>query len=373
MAEPTKTLQQLRRELCQSLEMPFFRRFNTSRTMDAGSSASLIKDSALVQSAKYWKGSWLYVVDGDAAGDVRLIVDFDDTSDGLVPEWDLSVAPASGDAYEIHSIWSAYDLHKAINDAIAQGWPAFFEIDYDETLVLKEDVREYSLTGITNLYRIMKVWLENPNETQTGTAQSATSNTIVVQSGADLSDVDDDWKISIYDGTGAGELQDVSSVNDSTDTVTIVSTWGTNPDSTSKYRLWNPEEQLYNWAELNAVEFDRKQWPSNLTMRERYASRFGCRLRIQYMHDEAVTLTAEADTTIVPPQFIMDRAKALLYTNHGAKIKDRDMLAVGRELMADSEQFKQDHAFNSPDATLWQKDDPRGTLGGELTDPLDWF
>lgn len=74
-----------------------------------------------------------------------------------------------------------------------------------------------------------------------GIADSATSTTLV---DSDLADVDsrpdDSWNfgsIRITDGTGVGQIREVSDFVNSTGTVTVPVAWVTTPDETSEYQL----------------------------------------------------------------------------------------------------------------------------------------
>ncbi len=72
------------------------------------------------------------------------------------------------------------------------------------------------------------------------TADSATSTTLV---DAALTDADDFWNSSILRtirGTGVGQRRTVSDFDSASDTLTVSSAWGTNPDSTTLYLLDRP-------------------------------------------------------------------------------------------------------------------------------------
>lgn len=71
----------------------------------------------------------------------------------------------------------------------------------------------------------------------TGTAQSATGTTIVLASASAFSDDElNGGIIEITGGTGVGQFRQIDDYVGSTDTATVT-TWTTNPDSTSTYRI----------------------------------------------------------------------------------------------------------------------------------------
>lgn len=74
-----------------------------------------------------------------------------------------------------------------------------------------------------------------------GTSQTGTSSTIQLQNGHGHSTVDDfynNFYIEIYSGTGSGQTRMISDYTGATITCTV-STWDTNPDSTSVYNIYS--------------------------------------------------------------------------------------------------------------------------------------
>lgn len=370
MAEPTSTRKTLRRALCLELQMPFYLKYNDEKAVDSAT-ASTITDTDLKQKQHYWRQSWYYQVDGDEAGEYRQIRGFDEDTKKLYLEYDLSGTPAAGELYELLSIWSPRQVHKAINDAIREGFPAFFEIDMDESLCLVEDRMEYDISDISNLYKVLKIWIENPTDTSTGTVVSTTGTVTTLESDKDLSDVDTNWYISTYDGTGKGQIRAITAVDDTAKTVTHTA-WTTNADSTTKYRIWDPTVQAREWTEISAVKFDRKHWPEYLYLVSDYSARAGCRLRIQYMK-QPTALTSDTSTTVVPEEYIILKAKSRLFSQRqGDTRAKRDYQSTAISANEEAENYKGINAFPLPDQTLWQETDDRVSGGGEQVNPLGW-
>lgn len=157
----TTNLTELRRELSRVMREPFFRRIADHRPI-AYAAANLLADSALgrFDASEGWPYAFAYI---PATGDQREIVNF--LSDGsagyayVSPNW--STTPGVGYDYEIHSIWSAQEKTDALNHAVHDCWPAFYEILTDETIVIQKWKKEYSLLNLSNHVRhILGVYIE---------------------------------------------------------------------------------------------------------------------------------------------------------------------------------------------------------------------
>lgn len=368
MAESTNTLQTLRRAICKELGMPFFKKYGTQLTVDASSTTTKPIDSDLTQADDYWTGDFFYRISSQES---RQITDFAATSNTLTLEYALSTISAS-DAYEIHSIWNAYDIHAAINRAIEQAAKSFPATVTDENLVLEEDKLAYTISGLTSKpWRVRRVWIERVSNTMRGLADSSTNTTLVDASLAgNLGDVNTSWKISIYAGTGTGQLRSVSSANNSTGEVTITSAWTTNPDTTSKYALWNPTEQIFDWFQVVNARFDAKEYPDTLYLYNRLPSLDGMRIRLEYLYTPQA-LSSESDTTTVNTEFIIAKTCSIL---HGQMVGDS---RYNRELhygehvrykeLAD--ELLKRYRIDIPDETLWTE---HVSWTEDNLNPLNW-
>src|SRR3990167_3549221 len=141
MAEPLTSRVTLRREIARDLGMPFFRRFPSGITVQDSATSGLSSgsDSAGIRDAK------------------KLLVEFP-----------FTVAPKTATAIEIFSIHTPEEIHLAINDAITDAFPAFYDVVTYESMIVEEDKLEYELATnntdgrgvLTNPYRIKNVWIE---------------------------------------------------------------------------------------------------------------------------------------------------------------------------------------------------------------------
>ena len=149
MAEPTSTRAALRQEIARRLNMAFALRIGASSTATDGGTNELIDTNRLRQANDFWNASWLYIVNDtsgtDNDGAVRLISDFVSSTRSIAVVEPFSAAVANTDEYEIHSPWNALQMHDAINDAIDDAFPEFFNTVIDETIIHLEDTMAYDL------------------------------------------------------------------------------------------------------------------------------------------------------------------------------------------------------------------------------------
>jgi len=221
----------LRREICRELHMPFMRKYNGALTVDASPAPTTtsIGCTSLTQEKGFWEDQWWFSINHD---ETRLIVDFEPASNKLTFEYPGTL-PKSGDLFEIHTIWNANEIHGAINRAIEDAYPSFFDVVTDETLILREDTLNYDLSSLTYVPWIMtKVWVENPASIMRGIVSSAAAGTLI-DSSAVFTGVDSSYVVSIYAGTGAGQIRAISSITGTTQ-LNLASDWTTTPDTTIK-------------------------------------------------------------------------------------------------------------------------------------------
>ncbi len=376
MTKPTYTLQQLRRSIEREMGMDFSRRFPSGASVTGTSSDAPdeIVDSKLTQTDNFWVNSWAYIVSdtsSDNVGQSRLIVGNVSADDKLYLEYDLPAALSSDATYEILNWFSANEVHGAINDAIREGGSkAFFETIIDETLVHEEDQLTYDISALTEKpWIVTKAYLEITSTRRTGKATSAAAGTLL-DTTANFSDVTSSWKVSIYSGTGSGQLRSISSVTGTTQ-LNITPNWTTTPDTTSKYAIWNPTQEENEWFRLTTLKFDQKEFPSLMRLPVEISDCLGLRFRLEYI-SQPDELTADSDTTIVPMDYIRPKAVSRLYGQMISNNKaDRQRWAAEQQRYAqEAEQYIQQNAFQMPDRTMWQQ--ANGMTYINPIDPLGW-
>lgn len=363
MAEPTTTLATLRRAVAAELQMPFARRFPSGfSTMDSTSSSTTVVDAALRQKDAFWDGQWFF---GITSREVSLIRAYNAQARSFQVEVERSGADT--ETFEIHAIWNASEIHAAINRAIQIVGRVFNQTIVDETLIYQEDTLSYALSGLSVKPWIMsKVFIERPGTVIRGTASAGAATTITLESVP--TDIDTDWKISIYDGTGKGQIRNYVS---NAGLVVTVSTWTTNPDNTSKYALWDPTEERHAWQQVFALSQDAKEFPDYVRFKSRFTNDYGMRIRLEYLALPSA-LSADADTTGVPQEYILPKACSIL---HGQRLSstrsDRDMhYAEQRRYGDEADAYMIRNAPHIPDTTI-----PVDGVGdySDTEDPLGWL
>ncbi len=367
MTETTRTLTSLRREICTSLQMPFFRRYRAGYLdVAAGSTTTKIVNASLTQRDKFWNGAWFYSVPTQETSLIRFFASNDNSFSIEVP---LAIAPSVGDDFEIHSGWNSIDIHTAINRAIADAGRVFPETSESKDYVLQTDKLEYDLTTLTvKPWIITKIFVENRGNVQRGMLVSATATTFVVESATILTQATSNWKVSIYEGTGAGQIRSIASVAGAEGTVLA---WTTTPDSTSKYAVWDANEDLTTWTPIDGYRFDNKEFPSTLYIYSRMESHYGMRLSIEYM-SLPVELVAETDITTIPASYIVPASLSFLYGQRIPHTKaDKEVYyAESKRYLDMAEKYMTGNRPHRPDVRLQS---PDGSLTIRRSDnPLGW-
>jgi hypothetical protein len=155
--------------------------------------------------------------------------------------------------------------------------------------------------------------------------------------------------------------------------IATVSAWTTTPTTASKYRVWDASSQSSDWRRLLSVKLDQKEFPTKMYLTSRFSGYNGGRFRIQYLTKPA-QLTTEVGTTLIPERYIVSKAMSSLFgTMANSNRFNRQRYAELESRHAQlAETYKSMKAFDRPDGSLWQEDDPYGDGdGGSLTDPGD--
>jgi hypothetical protein len=349
--------------------MPFYVRFGSQLTCDTGATSDTthLADTHLVQANDYWNGQWAWDATQATA---RYISDYAQTNGILTLEAALPATPVTGggDAYEITSVFSPAEIHSAINRAIADGFPSFFDEVTDETVVIQEDKLSYDLTGLTTRpWIIYKIFAEMNSDVRRGTA-TAGGATSITDSAQDFSDLTTAYKVSIYAGTGAGQVKAV--VSGTAGGVINVAAFAPSPDTTSKYAVWNPADEDQPWYQVVQVKFDQVQYPGTMYLQGAYTSVLGMRLRLQFCAPPAA-LATDAATTCVPSEFVIGKAVAMLArsaVNRNRADRQRYEDVEDRYLRA-AEDYRLKNTFRVPSITMWQDG---GGFTGPADDPLGW-
>lgn len=377
MSKPTYTRAELRRAITLELGMQFPRRISAGYlTCDTTSTTDKIIAAELAQEDDFWEGGWWYCAADSASSDlvdeVRQIDSFDATNDAAFLEYALPATPSTSTQFEIHNGFNAIEIHHQINRAIQTALPYFFDVVEDKTLIYQQDVLTYDISSLTYTpWMIGEVYIEQPSDSLIGTA-TATSSTTLTDSSADFSNVAAGWLISIYEGTGKGQLRTVSSVSGTQ--ITITAAWTTNPDTTSMYRVWDSSEEDNQWYQITDAHFDSREYPSTMYLRHsKWTSAYGSRLKIVYA-TAASALTTDASTTVVPKEYVINKTVSLLSQSRigDSRADDSKYAAMAKSYGDAALRYALTHGFRM-DSTLWQQNDVGypSTLNAE-NNPLGW-
>lgn len=366
MAQPTITLQELRRSICRELRMPFFRRVGNYAESDAGSTTTKIIDAALTQKDKFWNNSFIYWIDTQTSS---LINAFNANNHELLLEKSVGETPTEGDDYEIHSIWNADDIHEAINRAIRSARQSFFQATVNETLCLKEDVLQYDISGLTVTPWILnKVYAEYLYNAIQFTASAAGAASVTAPSDIDLTSVTSTWYVTVYGGTGAGQVRAVSSVAGQ---VINVTAWTTALNTTSKISVFDPTKS--SWYPMHRFHLDSMEYPQWLRLANRNPDFYGGRLRLEYLGVSS-ELTTEISTTIIPEEYLVNKACSILHGQvlNGTKADKESHYAEFKRYQEEADAYLIRNAPHAPSIFIKDPDGYVNSLSSDRDDPLGW-
>jgi len=300
------TRAQLRRSIGVRTRQPFFERYNSGYlTASSVGPTSLVDQGNLKQEDDFWNGQYLYLPGYDIS---RVISGFVSSTGTL-----RFREPISGNItdkrYEIWGQFSAHDVNAAINQAILDSWPFFFD-SVREYIVIKYGTNSrLSLSKTARfIYRVAveNVALEHGTVTSTPSRQD-----YLVDSSKSFDSSYIGKEVRIHKGTSAGDRRVITEVINSS-TVKVASAFTSRLDTTSEYAIApNAAEDsdydiVFVWdvqgaSNSNAVEF--------LTSLEYH---YGLIARVDY-EAEFQPLSSDTDTTDCPSEYIELAAIARLY------------------------------------------------------------
>ncbi|MBT9138478.1 MAG: hypothetical protein DDT31_01043 [Syntrophomonadaceae bacterium] len=374
MSRLTVTREQLRRAICIELMMPFALRYQDGFLLPTGAGTqTTVIDTKLAQPNAFWNSSWVLVKQDNNIG-ISLIRSF--ATNTLTLETALGFNTSVTTPYEIHSVFNGIEIHQAINRAILDSHPAFYEEREDDILVVAENQIEYDLTRLLRTVEVItSVAIEQPVRKIFGQASAVTSTT-VTDTRIDLSEVNTLWRISFYGNLNGqhGVHSNITGVNNITKTITFQAVAGFNVQTNVKFMLWNPLHQEHDWRPIRLVSFDRKEWPSRLRFHQPYSSAYGHRIRIRYATVPSI-LNIDTNTTVVPREFIIPKAISLLASSriNDNRVDRQRYAVIAQQKAEEAEFYRRKNFFRRSDVPMWME-------GGETNvattqwdgDPLNW-
>lgn len=357
MSAATTSLQKLRRMICTAERMDFYLRFMGGAIPLTGSPTNSILYSSgyLTQEDGHWTNSFVLTVSGAYQDQERTVASFVNAGATLNLDYAFGFIPAAGDLIELTEIWPPSQIHAYINQTIDDYGRNFLDTIVDETLVICKDKLIYDLTTLARTPRnIAQIFLEHNTSRTTMTATAGAAGYVNVGNNTLTNDQFNGWKVSIYGGTGAGQLRTVSDTKATGSEIDVSVTWTTVPDATSLICLWNPNVQQTQWERLEAATFDSPEWPNTLYLMSLYTGSYGMRMRILYS-SEPPQLTTELDTTTMHAPLIVNAVRGLLHTSltsdSRADSNRHSTLANFYNQLA--EKIAQDDSPRRPTGTVW--------------------
>lgn len=272
----------------------------TTGTATGGSTSTLI-DTARTEADDYWNEYWLLVTGttDEAAPEAEesRVSDYSASTTTLTVAPGLTAAIGAGDTYELRRFIPASSIHRFINSAVEQYRNQFPDLTEDSTIVVKEDVYDYTLpSGVVD---IRQIDLIEHDVVYRGTATAGDSTTLTDTSKSWTTDELAGHEIAIYDGTGSGQYRTIASNTATVITVTVA--WATNPSTDSDYVVKDVTDEPPIYHHIQYANF------VGSTLHIPQALLAGHRLRIQH-NPEFSELDDDADTTDVPKALVVRAA-----------------------------------------------------------------
>jgi len=225
----SKTGTQLRQIIGIRTGQPFFTKFfddaANGTTTALGTTTTAIDTDLLLEADDYWNGS--YVLFHTATVEVvREITDFDQGTSTLTWLAPAAAAIPAATDYEIWSTFSPSQVRAAINAALRDAWPYFFNTADGQVAILSDVPPVYTLPTTNTIRRINKVILCAYDSVASETTSAAGADTQIVDSGGSFTASDIGKLVVIYEGTddSAGDIRTVSAVPDA-NTLTVSSSF----------------------------------------------------------------------------------------------------------------------------------------------------
>ena len=315
MAYPTVALSELLTRLQDSVGET--ETIISSLTATGGSTTTIVGPARSEPDDRFVE--WFAYIDTDAGGagaapqgEERRVTDFVTSTDTWTVEYAFTAAVAVDDVWSIRKIHPRSRYVRALNNSLEQAVGIYDDFQFSEARCGRSNRLEETINNLTaaTCKKIYKIWISTYDTLTDSTATSGASTTLTdtaqswATSGANSPGAQSMY-VTIYDATGAGQVRTVTS---NTATVLTVGTaWGTNPDSTSLYKVLRAEREATPIRVLNAyVDWGNREVLFGSQPEE------GQIIRVEWARDP-VALSAAADTTSVPPGYIMLMAQAFLW------------------------------------------------------------
>ena len=305
------TLAALRQEIGVRTGQPFFTKFSgaAETASAAGTTTTLIDTTALLEADNYWRGHYIYF---PGTQETRQVSAFANATSQLT--WLSPIAGATGatTTYELWSTFSPIQVHNAINIALRDAYPYFFEVGSDVLVLCEDWPTTYDLPTDDTIRRILRATLLSyPSITGTTTSDALADNQIV-DTNQSFDDDDILKAVSIYnwDNDCAGEYRIVEAVPNSY-TLTVDDDFSDTIVEGSKYRL-STITKMPNVQVLSNFRLDRQTYPTMVWFGNEHNDHAGDFVLFEYEYDYA-ELSAETSATDCLKEYVILSAIANLY------------------------------------------------------------
>lgn len=235
---------------------------STLNTITLDSNASEIDD--------IYNNKVIEIVYGSGNGQFREIIDYDGTTKIATLRKNLGELPTTNSDYIIHKNSGVIPLqtqttrnYTIMLDSNASNISEFYKSTIIKLIYQNGQSENHLIEHYYEPYkkaRICDNWMHNPEEGdlyiitgESGTAVTGTTNTITLD-GNQTSIVNTGLKLMIYEGTGAGQTNEILSIL--TDVVTLVNNWDIIPDNTSIYTIFGGWAGTYeNIVQYSALAY----------------------------------------------------------------------------------------------------------------------
>lgn len=298
----TVSRQTLRRSIGARLRLPFFERYGKiGLTATGGSTTTLIDTGALKQADDFWNKSHLWHVDDLYS---RIISDFVNSTSTITFLEPASEAITASDEYEIWSRWSANDANDAINRALRDAWPNFFQATDGYIVIADDQGIDYDLSSLSpTVKRLAAVFLEYVSTDLTGqSVASPGAQDYLKDTNQTFTSDHIGWEVRVYKGTSKGDRRTVSALIDS-NTLQVSANFSSTLDATSYFRLVDVNEAHYAYIPHTNWRANSLNEPTTLRLASHPQALEGYLLRLTY-EAELADLTTEAATTIAPQEYV---------------------------------------------------------------------
>lgn len=293
---------------------PFFRKWGKSAGTGSasGTTTTLIDTARLLEEDDYWNGSFIYF---PSTNELREISDFDQGTSTVT--WLGALASATGNTtgYEIWSTFTPIEVHAALDNALQEAWPFFFDVSSNEEMCVEDEHGLlYTLPTTDTIKRLLQVYLMYYESDYSGAVTTKGTTTQVIDSSAAFTSADEvgRWVCVYRDGdTANGDVRQIDSVTDA-NTLVVSSAFtealpvGTDYIIVNKESTSNDQVLLQNWI------VDVADNPTKLWLSDHPSGCEGYLFRLVY-EKEYSSLSAEASTTNAPLEYLYHKSMAYLY------------------------------------------------------------